>query len=222
MSSITLKSLLLGVVLSATSPSFAVILKYGQSVPARAQSNSVDGIHLTTSRVPFMTASFGGILTSSVYQDDRSNPFGGLTFTYQLETFAESRTPIRRMTLDGFISYLVDTSFEANSNTLAPSIVDRHVAGNVVGFSFSSPNLQSRGLANGVRSSLVVIRTDALGYTYRIATVSNGAVAAVNAIGPAGRPTVRSAVSVVPEPVSLGGVVLASVAVVAVRRRSAS
>src|SRR5260221_373477 len=54
--------------------------------------------------LPFSTATFNGTLTSTVYQNDPSNPFGpgDLTFTYQLTNSVTSSDGIERLALGSF------------------------------------------------------------------------------------------------------------------------
>lgn len=69
-------------VLTAASPARAALLSYGDSFAPPA--GLLGGTLLDTLVSPFSHANFTGTLSSYVYGGDPHNPYGGLTFAYQI------------------------------------------------------------------------------------------------------------------------------------------
>lgn len=189
--------------------SSAAVITPGQTALAVSEVNPVGGTVLQTLVTPFATANYTGFLTSSAIAGDTSNPYGGLTFTYSISNDAGSANAITRLTINGFQAYATDMSYQLGTGTVAPTINDRDNSGGVVGFSFLGQPLGVGVLAAGSTSETLVVQTNSLDRTVRIANVSNGAVSPVNALGPAG--------GITPEPASLAA--LAGLSLVARRRR---
>jgi hypothetical protein len=189
--------------------SSAAVLTAGQTAFAVSEVNPVGGSVLQTLVTPFATANYTGFLTSSAITGDTSNPFGGLTFTYSLSNDAGSANAITRLTVNGYQGYATDMSYQLGTGTVAPTINDRDASGGVVGFAFMGQPIGVGVLAAGTTSETLVVQTNALDRTIRIANVSNGAVSPVNALGPAG--------GITPEPASLAA--LAGLGLVFRRRR---
>lgn len=187
----------------------AAVVTPGQTAVAVNENKPVGGSTVTSAVQPFATANYTGLLTSTVISGDTSNPYGGLTFVYQISNDAGSANAITRLTINGFTAYATNMSFKLGTGTTAPSINDRDLSGGVTGFHFIGTPLGQGVLAAGTSSEWLVVQTNATGYTNRIANVSNGAVSAVNAIGPSG--------AITPEPTTLAA--LAGLSLVARRRR---
>src|SRR5262245_54825720 len=97
------------------------------------------GVVVGSTVQPFVTppgvGQFSGILTTTVYQDDPSNPFAGigdpdpthhgLTFVFQLHNDATSTTSLGRMTSVDFTPFQTDVSFQPVPAVIAPTSTDR-------------------------------------------------------------------------------------------------
>lgn len=187
----------------------AAVITAGQTALAVNENNPVGGTVVASAVQPFATANYTGLLSSTVISGDTSNAYGGLTFVYQISNDGGSANAITRLTVNGFTAYATDMSFKLGTGTTAPSINDRDLSGGVAGFHFIGQPLGLGVLAAGTSSEWLVVQTNATGYINRIANVSNGAVSAVNAIGPSG--------AITPEPTTLAA--LAGLSLVARRRR---
>lgn len=197
------------VVAGVSAAASAAVIVPGQTALALNENQPVGGTVLTTQVQPFATANYTGLLTSTVIQGDTSNAYGGLTFTYQLTNDPGGANAITRLTMNGFTAYATDISYKFGTGTTPPTLNDRDLSGGVVGFSFLGQPIGLGVLATGTNSELLVVQTNATGYINRIANVSNGAVSAVNVIGPSG--------AITPEPTSLAA--LAGLSLIARRRR---
>lgn len=135
----------------------------------------------------FTTPTLSGTVYSSVYADDTSNPYGGLTFAYQLMVTASSTDSSSEMTVGSFASFFTDVSYNPLAGGLiAPSNFSRSASGDVVRFVFfNSP------VGPGQTSALLVVQTDATSYQQSVAAVINNLSANVTSLAP---------VATVPEP----------------------
>jgi len=190
-------------------PCQAVPLTAGTAVPAFAEPEPGAGSSLlfSTGVVPFVAPTYTGDLTSSVYNNDPSNPFGpdGLTFTYLLHNNASSAHELHRFTVSSFASFGTDVSYSSFSVGVPPTFIDRGLPGDVVGFNYPTPVpqiLNSNGsIGPGQTSSLMVIQTNAVNFSGTLAAVIDGSVTMVASLAPA---------PIIPEP---GSIVLAGISV---------
>jgi uncharacterized protein (TIGR03382 family) len=141
------------------------------------------GIVLATQTTPYAGTMIFGTLTSSVINDP-SNPLGGLTFVYIINTSNISVDAVERLTVTGFTGWNVDASWGLLS--VGTSIPDRFTrsltgSGNVVGASWDLPN----GIYPGDSSVTIVFRTNAPSWTNSTANVINGSIAATPTYAPA-------------------------------------
>jgi hypothetical protein len=90
----------------------AAPLPPGTAFPAAAEPDPTGGIVVGFTNVAFAAPSFSGTLISTVYLGDPSNPFGGLTFTYQITNDPGSVDPIGRLTINGWDLLPTDASFQ--------------------------------------------------------------------------------------------------------------
>lgn len=141
----------------------------------------------------FGAGQYSGTLISTVISGDTSNTLGGLTFVYELINDAKSIDSIGRLTINGFAGSQTDASYGLPVPALAqvPTLVDRSLSGNVVGFSFVGPPLGLGALLPGTASALLIVQTDAPQYVTSFASVIDGTVNTVGTYAP------------VPEPASL-------------------
>lgn len=156
---------------------------------------------------------FSGDLRTLVIEDDSANPFGGLTFIYQiLNDGVEGSNSIGRLAVDSFIGFNTDVSYLVDDGTVAPVYADRGINGAIVGFSFFTfQGDPHTGFLNpGDISSALIVHTNAHSYQSVLASIIDGSVAQANSFGP-----------VVPEPssVALLGLSIAAVGLVVRRRK---
>jgi hypothetical protein len=157
--------------------------------------------------VPFVSATFNGTLISTVYSGDSTNPYGGLTFTYQLinNALPSPAGDIDRLTINSYAGFSVNGSYQSPSGNVLPTLVDRDLAGDVVGFSFLNlpGGLGNGPLHKGFTSALLVLQTNATAYQSTMAAVIDGSTVNVPTFGPMAN---------IPEP---GSFVLAAIGLVA-------
>ncbi|MGH7177006.1 MAG: PEP-CTERM sorting domain-containing protein, partial [Tepidisphaeraceae bacterium] len=132
---------------------------------------------------------FNGVLTSSVYNNDPSNPFGpaALTFTYQLTNVGGVGFPnsLGRVTINDYAGFLTDASYQTASGFPTPSFIDRDVLGDIIGFSYFRPPIGSGAIAPGDISAIMVVQTDATLYKTTLASVIDGNVTTAMTYAPA-------------------------------------
>lgn len=156
--------------------------------------------------------SFNGTLTSQVWKNDSSSPFGlnALTFTYELAIASGSANAVDRFTVSSFNGYQTDVSYTGGTPSagVPPLTIGRSPTGDIMRFVFED-GLGNATLAPGKNSALLVVQTDASNYQPTIAAVIDGSSANVASFAPA----------VIPEPSPL---LLAALAggVLCVLRRS--
>jgi hypothetical protein len=156
--------------------------------PVTAESDPAGGTVLfTTGPVSFSAATFSGTLISTVLSGDSSNPYGGLTFTFEMSNDSTSTDDIVRLTLGSFGGWLVDAGYNPSnpSGGLAPGAITRSPNGQVVGFDFQAPSL-----APGGTSALLVLQTDAPGFTPAIASFIDASTAMATTVAPVPEPSV--------------------------------
>jgi hypothetical protein len=214
-----LAMLVVAIHLTAT-PVYATPLAVGSAVvaPAEAKPDGASSLLFTTTPIPFSAPGYTGFLTSTVYDNDATNPFGptALTFTYLLANNPTSTHELHRFTVSSFQNFATDVSYSSLSGGLEPTFIDRNPLGDVVGFSFPTPIppvLASFGaLAPGMTSRLMVIQTNATLFTFTTASVINGSTTGVLSLAPD---------VLVPEPstLALGALGLIGTVAIAVRKR---
>jgi MYXO-CTERM domain-containing protein len=134
---------------------------------------------------PFASALYSGTITSLVFNNDVTNPFGlgALTFVYIVSNNAGSANGIERFTVNGFAPFNVDISWRAPATGLIPYLENRPSA-DVLGWSFDNLGGPYSAILGGTNSTWLVAQTNATNYTTVISNVIDGAVTAVNAFGP--------------------------------------
>jgi hypothetical protein len=167
---------------------FPVAAEAGQPAPGAVADP------LTGAPLPFVGFGFSGTLTSTVWRNDATNPFGptALTFTYLLTNDAASAHVIHRMTVGSYGTaptiFTTDVSHEPGGAAgVVPTLADRTTS-DVIGFSFASVIPGVPGILGhippGGASKLLVVQTDAISFAPTFASVINGTVATVASWAP--------------------------------------
>jgi uncharacterized protein (TIGR03382 family) len=205
-------ALSLSVAVLLAAPAFAAPLPAPTVIFADPQPDPTGGVVIAGGvPVPFVSATFSGLLTSTVISGDPSNPYGGLTFTYQISNDALSAHEIDRITLNGYFGFLADGSYQTPVAGLAPTLNDRDATGDVIGFTFLGAPVGSGTLLPGLTSALLVVQTDAPYYVLSTAAIIDGSVTTAPIFAPS---------MIVPEPatITMAALGLGALALVARRR----
>jgi hypothetical protein len=169
----------------------APLLPGGTLYPAPAEPDPVGGVVIAdTGPLPFVAGTFSGTVQSAVVAGDVNNPYGGLTFIYNVSNDASSTNDIGRITVVDFSGWSTDASYQPDPALLAPTLINRSTP-DVVGFSFLD-SLGPGTLRPGMQSTWLVVQTDAPDYTATVASVIDGTVAMVPSLGPIPEPATLS------------------------------
>src|SRR5688500_8102778 len=150
-------------VLLAGTTAQAALLTTGNTLfpaPAEAGQPSPGATQVATISVPFAApGNFSGILTSTAFINDTTNPFGpsAHTFVYQVTNNAGSSNVLARFVSDTFASWQTDVSYQAGTG-VHPTLVDRLTAGDI-GWSFNAAG--SGPIPAGASSARLVVQTNA-------------------------------------------------------------
>lgn len=149
---------LVGFAVAISGPSFAkaTLLNPGDTITLRFAQEPEDGRLLAQTNSTFTSAAFTGTLTSKVWADDESNPWGGLTFSYRLANTSDCTESLGLLTLGGFADSLVDVNYSGSG--IAPRKVTRSVLGNTISFGFFDRDGDDT-LLPGDSSALLIIQT---------------------------------------------------------------
>lgn len=154
--------------------------------PVAAEPGPAGGSVIASLATPFsVPGSFTGTLMTDVISGDASNPLGGLTFVYSLVNSVGPNS-IGRFSVDGYLGFVTDVSYDSTSGGKAPAFADRNPFGDVIGFSFlPSPVDPNTGfLTPGSLSRRMVIQTDATRYHSVQGSLIDGGVVVAAALGP--------------------------------------
>ncbi|MBL9122542.1 MAG: PEP-CTERM sorting domain-containing protein [Planctomycetaceae bacterium] len=186
----------------------AVQINPGDTIFAPSEPGPVGGVLVDSLTSNLNALTFTGKLYTEVYSGDAANPYGGLTFVYWVENSGPNA--LARYTTSNFAGFLTDVSYDPQAGR-APTLVDRGVSGDVIGYSYLDVIGNGKILA-GETSAKMVVQTDAQGYTRTLGFVINGSTAQGATFAPT---------QIVPEPssIALAGMGLAGVIGYALRRR---
>lgn len=207
--------------LAGAEQSYAGLLPIGGAGFAAGEPDPGLGAHpiFTTGPINFVAPTYLGTLTSAVYDQDPTNPFGlnALTFTYVIHNNASSAHGLHRFTVSSFENFQTDVSYSTLFGGQPPTFVDRSPGiGDVVGFTFLNPiplpplSLGLGPIAPGMTSTVLVIQTDARLYQPTLAAVIDGSVTMVESLAPA---------TLIPEPSTWALAAIGMATLLAVRRR---
>jgi hypothetical protein len=206
-------------VFTCVTAAHASLLPVGGAILTPPEPNPGLGIVVGSLVQPFTTPAgvgqYSGTLTTTVIQNDPTNPFAGignpnpanhgLTFVYQLHNDAISATSIERMTNIDFTPFLTDVSYQPGIG-LPPTSTDRTSAAGVIGWSFTGAPLGLGRLSPGFTSTLMVVQTDAPGFINVLANIIDGSVVQTPTFGPS-----PNAIGNTPEPSALTLLVLGTI-----------
>ena len=182
-----------GVIVLGLSGAQAVPLVPASSIVLPSEAEPVGASLVTSSALNFSSLTFSGTLTSKVWSGDTSNPFGGLTFTYQISNNAVSTDPIDRLTLSSYAGFQTDASYFGAG--IVPTSAVRNPAGNQVTFDFAG---QFQGtLVAGSTSPLLILQTDSASWQVSNAAVINSSSVNVATFAPLAVPEPTAAVILV-------------------------
>lgn len=162
----------------------AISLTPGSSIALPSEPDPVGATVVASLSMPFAAPTFSGTLISTVLSGDTSNPWGGLTFTYQLSNDATSSDPIDRFTLSSYAGFQTDASYNASFlvPVVIPTSVVRNPSGNQISFNFTGPFEGT--LVEGTTSPVLVIQTDSTSYQNSIGGVINSSTVNVATFAP--------------------------------------
>ena len=189
----------------------AALIAPGQTMAVPVEPDPTGGVVVAGGvPVPFISppgpGQFSGTLTTTVISGDPSNPFGGLTFVYQLANNTSSQAGIGRMTNINFTGFNTDVSAQPATGQI-PDGVDRSIgSGAVIGWTWSTP--PGAGLAPGQTSARLVVQTNAPAFQPVPANIIDGSTVQAASFGP-----------LVPEPAT-AGVLTIGLGAMLIRRRS--
>jgi hypothetical protein len=194
--------------------SLAAPLPPGVQIPAPYEPEPIGGIQLNQVSAPYANADIQGTLISTVIANDLSNPFGGLTFTYEVLVSPNSLAAVTGFTVGNYGGFLTDASygdaFAGGGGNIAiiagvpPNTVDRSLPpGNVIGYDFFP------GILPGQGSALLVVQTDAQQWLPSLASVIDATAATVPSLAP----------TPVPEPVTFALVGMGILGLTLIRKR---
>lgn len=158
----------------------AISLLPNSSILLPGEAEPVGASLVDSSTINFSALTFSGTLTSKVWSGDTSNPFGGLTFTYELSNDLLSADPIDRFTLSSYAGFSVDASYSGAG--IVPTAVQRNAAGNQISFNFSG--IGEGILVQGGSTPVLILQTSAATYQDSIAGVINSSTVNVATFAP--------------------------------------
>jgi MYXO-CTERM domain-containing protein len=178
------------VLLGASAASAAPLASGSVLFPAPAEPDPAGGVVIFDSGpIAFVAPTFTGTLHSQVISGDANNPYGGLTFLYQVSNTGGSVDGIGRVTLNLFDNWLADVSYLADVNLIAPAYADRAPNGDVIGFSFANMPLGAGMVTPGTTSAWMVVQTNAPAFIASLAAVIDGSTAMVASVSPVPEPS---------------------------------
>jgi hypothetical protein len=169
-----------GVVLASAAWSIGAPLPPGTTLYPAPSGSLPGGTALAGGApVPFASSTFTGSLTSTVLQNDPTNPLGGLTFTYVLQDLPASPGAIEGLFVDSFAGVMANADFVAGAGMVPPTYIDRSVSsGSDISASFAGPPLGSGPLEPG-QASEFVIYTNSHVFMASLAIVTDGSAVQV-------------------------------------------
>ena len=98
----------------------AALLNPGSTITLRSAHEPEEGHLLAQTNFTFTSTAFTGTLTSKVWENDESNPWGGLTFTYKLANNSDCRESLGTRTARTSLGASPAPSVCTNDDDCAP------------------------------------------------------------------------------------------------------
>jgi hypothetical protein len=143
-------------------PAIAAPLPLGGLLfPVPQEAQPTGGVVIASTVQPIVAPTYTASLVTTVIQGDTSNPFGGLTFTYELQNVMGTES-INRMSILGYDNIMVDASYRLPAvGAVPPAFYDRELPGDALGISFASPPVGPGPVEPGQSSATLVFQTNA-------------------------------------------------------------
>ena len=149
----------------------------------------VAGASVGTLSDSFANSLYSGEVDSAVYSGNPANPFGGLTFVYQVEldpnVAGNEEENVRRFSGFPFTDFLTAVEQEPVLGGQASILATRTADGSTVGFEFS---VLGDTFNEGEVSYFLIVHTDATLFRTGIGAVINGASSNMDILVPAVTP----------------------------------
>jgi hypothetical protein len=169
------------IVLASSAWSVAAPLPPGTTL-SPVPSGPVPGGNAIAGGVPvsFTATSFTGSLTSTVLQNDPTNPLGGLTFIYLLRDSPASSGAIEGLHVSSFAGVMADVDYVPGTGIVPPTFIGRSSgAGSTIDYSFVGPPVGAGQRQPGQGSELVVY-TNSHVFAATLALENDGSAVQVN------------------------------------------
>lgn len=161
----------------------------GNQNPALASVFPTGGTVVATNGFSFNSGTLDGIVQSTVYQGDPSNPYGGLTFTYSLILLSGSSDSLSEFTVGSYGGFSTDVSYEAIGGATPSNFTRTSGSGDTLRFFFSNSN---GGILPGQIGDILVVQTSATSFGTAMGGVIDSIPANVSVLAPIPEPAIGS------------------------------
>jgi hypothetical protein len=160
----------------------------GLLFPVPQEAQPTGGVVIASTVQPIVAPTYTASLVTTVIQGDTTNPFGGLTFTYELQGVTGTES-INRLSILGYDNILVDASYRLPAaGAVPPAFYDRETPGDALGISFASPPVGPGPVEPGQSSATMVFQTNATTAVPSPAFLIDGATTGVITLAPIPEP----------------------------------
>jgi hypothetical protein len=161
----------------------------GLLFPVPQEAQPVGGVVIASSIQPIVSPTYSANLVTTVIQGDTSNPYGGLTFMYEIQGVSGTES-INRLSVVGYGNTLVDASYRLPTpGAVPPAFFDREPPGDALGVSFASPPVGPGPVEPGKSSATLVFQTNATTAVPSPAFLIDGATTGVVTLAPIPEPS---------------------------------
>ena len=160
----------------------------GLLFPVPQEAQPTGGVVIASTVQPIVAPTYTASLVTTVIQGDTSNPFGGLTFMYELQGVMGTES-INRLSILGYDNIMVDASYRLPAaGAVPPAFYDREFPGDALGVSFASPPIGPGPVEPGQSSATLVFQTNANTAVPSPAFLIDGATTGVVTLAPIPEP----------------------------------